>query len=555
MQVRGTRQGAEQPVGPRIDPLLERHAQDFYDAHPLGTALTSAIVRSGWILTFFQPAEPDGGGTVALDPGQHREWLIRARPPAEIANSFDLQVEVLFYVSEFMDLQARNVERVRACVDRDPRVSRDIAFLVTGDEAADDKIAQIPRSEGIIPLSWGWLRSAGGGGQGEKPLRARLEKFLYARDLFDVQIPVVGNRFFGRQQTLQFLKRHAVADQPVGVFGLRKIGKTSVVKAFVGESARWTGREPLILPVHVDLQAVPPGRRDQTYVLWEVGRRSVTALREHPSFTSASFRSKLFGLEVAPPRAADVSVEFDRDLHRLMKLASRVADEVHLVVVFDEVERLVPPGTAEKGFDGAVELLRYLRGLNQEGARVSMVVAGANAYFAERALIAGQENPLLNFIVKHYLAPLQDDEARFMIQRLGGMMGVRFHHQAASAIVHHAGGHPFLTRQLCSVVIKRVPRSRPLTIAAEEVESALGDFSASQHHTFEQMFASLADYPDEQFLLRQLARGDHEFVRAWSKSDPLGVEHLKGYGLIEPAGDGWELTIPLLREYALNELA
>ncbi len=549
----GYRKGEEPERTPRVDPRLDRHAQEFYAAFPLATDLAWSIVRSGWALTFFQSLEDFSrqAPSIRNDAGSGRCWILRARPPREIADSFDLQVEVLFLVTDFNDLQARTVELVRKVVDADSRVSRDVSFMVIGDEGADDKIGQVPHSDGVIPLSWGWVRSASGGGQGPKPLRSRLERFMYARDLFDVQIPVVGKRFFGRQQSLQFLKRQTLLDQPVGLFGLRKIGKTSLIKAFVDESTKWTEGDPIILATHVDLQALPLGRRDWAYLLWDIGRGAAQAWGRHPAGGGLPFNPQLIGVASAPS-SSEVSTGFDQDLKWLLEAAWRRGGAAHLVIVFDEIERLVPPNKSERGVDGGIELLRYLRGLNQQGIHVSFVLAGANPYFAERSSMDGQENPLLNFVVKHYLAPLGDDEVRFMIQRIGAAMGIRFHYEAAGAVVTHGGGHPFLTRQLCSVTVKRLRSSRPLVVERSDVESALGDYSASQFHTFAQMMESLSEYPDELFLLRQLAIGDHKFVAEWAASDPVGLEHLRGYGLIEWCPSGWDFTIPLLREYVLK---
>jgi hypothetical protein len=544
------------PVAPRVDAKLQPMADGFARAYPLGRDLISAITGSGWILTFVQPVEEFARQNTTFRPATaiRDEWLLRARPPAEIAQSFDLQIEVLFYVSYYDDLQARTVQVARQLVDADPRVSRDVLFLVTGDEAADNKILQMPRSEGVVPLTWGWVRSSAGGGQGDKPLRARLEKYLYSRDLFDVQIPVVGNRFFGRHQPLQYLRRQALLNQPVGVFGLRKIGKTSLIKAFVSECGNWTAGDPGLLAVHIDLQAAPIGRRDYQYLLWDIGRSAYRAWLAQPTCQTASFKPWLMTLPSPPAADASVSVAFDDDVKRLLETVANTQGSSHLVIVFDEIERLVPTSDAERGYDGAVDLLRYLRGLSQQGADVSMILAGANPYLAERASIAGQENPILNFVLKYYLPAMEEDEVRFMIARLGGGMGVRFHHDATAAVLEHAAGHPFLTRQLCSATVRRLRRSRPLTVERRDVEDALGDYSASQHHTFAQMFESLADHPDEQFLLRQLAHGDGDFVAAWAQSDPVGIEHLKGYGLLEPRGPGWGFTIPLFHEYVLNSV-
>jgi hypothetical protein len=66
------------------------------------------------------------------------------------------------------------------------------------------------------------------------------------------------------------------------------------------------------------------------------------------------------------------------------------------------------------------------------------------------------------------------------------------------------------------------------------------------------MMESLDQYPDEQFLLKQLAKGDHAFVQAWSRAEPLGLEHLRGYGLIERIRERWEFAIPLLRDFIVD---
>ena len=545
------------PRRPRLGSKLDAHAGAFYDAFPIGGDLVWALVKSGWIVSFLQSLSDFQRENPSYRPdGQTgREWVLRARPPVEIAESFDLQVEVLFFVSDFTDLQARTVQLARSTVEADPRVSRDVVFLVTRDEAADDKVSQIPNSDGVIPISWGWIRSASGGGQGEKPLRPRLERHLYARDLFDIQIPVVGNRFFGRQQSLQFLHRQVVSGQPVGVFGLRKICNTSLLKTFVAETRKsWTGGEPVVVAVHLDLQAAPLGHRDWAYLLWEIGRQAVEGWMDHPAKGSIRYKPRHLTSDLLPPAGSDVSAAFDSDIKRLLDSMAK-AGPPHLVVVLDEIERLVPPTPSESGFNGAVDFLRYLRGLNQQGSGLTMILAGANPYLAERSVIAEQENPLLNFIVKHYLAPLSDEEVRPMIARLGGAMGVKFHHEATTLVVHEAGGHPFLTRQLCSLAVRRDRRARPIVIERSGVEAVLPEFAVSQHHTFQQVFESLNSYPEEQFLLRQLAEGEMGFVAEWAASDPMGLEHLKGYGLIEPTVTDYVLSIPSFRNYLLSAAA
>jgi hypothetical protein len=540
---------------PGVDASLAPSAHLFFREYPDGRNLVASIVRSGWTPSFFGSLERYFAAEKRTKVGWNirDEWVLRARPPAEIAESFQIHVEVLFFVTRYRDFQARTVQYGRRLVDGDPRVSRDVLFVVTADDGADDKVLQIPRSEGVIPLTWNWLEPASQGRYGEKPLRVRMERFLYATDMFDVRIPVAGSRFFGRQDSLQLLTQQTRLAQPVGVCGLRKIGKTSLLRTFVDSLGDWASGEPAYLGTYLDFQSVPIGRRDIDYVLWSIGHKALQAWQAHPASIPIDFTPELFGLDQAPRRGVDCSVTFDSDLQLLFAWIRSHLGDARLVVVFDEIERFVPPAEGpEPGFRGSLDLLRYLRGLNQQDGSVTLVIAGANPYFAERSRLGEQENPLFNFVVKHYLAPLPTEEVRFMVQRLGGLMGVKFHHEAAQAVVEHAGGHPFLTRQLCSTAIRLLGAARPVILQRETVEAALGDFSTAQHSTFAEMLESLEGYPHEQSILAELASGDSEVVDAHVHDDPVSVEHLKGYGLVQKQNENWRFTIPLFREYVLR---
>lgn len=534
---------------PGIVSAIQPFAKRYAEATKSGRGLLQVIVDSGWTLTYAADAMSIAAARQRLsrDP---EGWVLRARPPQEVAGSFDIQVEVLFYCTNFKDLQARTVETCRAFVDSDARASREVAFLVTSDDSGDEKIQQIPGSAGIVPMSWTWIASAANGGQGQKPLRARLEKFLYAQDLFDEQLPVVGARFFGRQDYLGQLTKFAQSDVHAGLFGLRKIGKTSLLQSF-RQSVRDATDPPYVIAAYVDLQAVPFEQKDWRYLLWRIGRDFARGWQQSPaSKHTKRFHPKYWGVSERPAGAGEsADLLFDADFERLCDLVDRSGVEAHLLLILDEIELLLPPGGEERAFDGAVDFLRYFRGSAQEGRPISVFFAGANPYIAERAQLMGQENPLLNFVRKRYVAPFSEDETRRMVNGLGRRMGLRFQHEATALIFEQAGGHPYVTRQLCSAVLSALPRRRPYEVSVAEVSAIMDGFARSQHHTFEQVFESLSFYPDEQFLLRQLARGDELFVRQWARSEPRGIEHLMGYGLIAVSDHEIRLSIPLFRDY------
>ena len=139
-----------------------------------------------------------------------------------------------------------------------------------------------------------------------------------------------------------------------------------------------------------------------------------------------------------------------------------------------------------------------------------------------------------------------------MISRLGKPMGLDFTREAKEAIFHLTGGHPYLTRQLCSETTASLPQTRPCPVDAAQVDTALPSFLAHQQPTFLQMWDSLKDYSDEQYLLSQLAAGDATFVDRYAHEDPLSIQHLVGYGLVAPTAHGYDFAIPIVRSFLLS---
>ena len=69
-------------------------------------------------------------------------------------------------------------------------------------------------------------------------LQGILARYLGRRDLYDSTQPVSGRRFFGRERLLMQLGDALHGGQFVGIYGLRKIGKTSLVYQLRDEQLR-----------------------------------------------------------------------------------------------------------------------------------------------------------------------------------------------------------------------------------------------------------------------------------------------------------------------------
>ncbi len=101
----------------------------------------------------------------------------------------------------------------------------------------------------IVPLTQSQIETA------DDPLSALrfvLDRWLHRRDLFAQNFPVSGRRFFGRHRSMSELKDAISAGAAAGIFGLRKVGKTSLLKEIERRAS-----ESGDIVVYIDLLRVP----------------------------------------------------------------------------------------------------------------------------------------------------------------------------------------------------------------------------------------------------------------------------------------------------------
>lgn len=184
--------------------------------------------------------------------------------------------------------------------------------------------------------------------------------------------------------------------QFLGIYGLRKTGKTSLIYQFRDEKLRAEA------VAYVDLNgtdALTTGNGAPLY--WELERDLYMRLREHQRDAAEFLRlgkmerfSDVLASGVAP------ALLFSEDLRAFLDAlgTNRIPGIRRLVIVIDELERLLPVA-GQAGIAGYLEFFGLLRGLAQtERYRglLSSVVVAANAAISERGYWEGRENPVLD---------------------------------------------------------------------------------------------------------------------------------------------------------------
>ncbi|PID58002.1 hypothetical protein CSB45_04755 [candidate division KSB3 bacterium] len=290
---------------------------------------------------------------------------------------------------------------------------------------------------------------------------------IAARNEYESMTPVENpHEFFGREELLDSL-RHSVSHlQHIGLFGLRSIGKTSLL---------WQLREQLSQHIiaYIDLQHVP---RNCSYLYREIVREC---------FRDASFKYPELVLPVVQDLDAGQqehqSIQFIQTLTALWEALKLYRHDVKILLLLDEAECFTPTIEGQDhGFTGFHEFLGIIRGISQQyGFLVSMIVS-SDPEISRLDTWKGQSNPGFQFYKEVFLPLLTENGCNHMIESLGAQMGLQYTEEALSRIYYETGGHPYITRQLCGVIAEMAGvheyRAQGYSIQSREVENAISDY-------------------------------------------------------------------------------
>ena len=356
--------------------------------------------------------------------------------------------------------------------------------------------------------------------------------------------PSLGGVFFGRERLLLQLTDEVQRGQFLGIYGLRKIGKTSLIHQLRDEKLRGDA------VAYVDLQASAAlATRNCDPLYWELERDLYLRLCGRNQKIADLLRlGKIERFSDLPENGVRASLLFAEDVRAFLDVlgTGKISGIKRLVIVLDELERILPMA-GQQGITGYVEFFGLLRGLAQtERYRglLSSVVVAANAAISEQSYWEERENPVFAFYTPYFLPPLSRDECAKMIRALGKGMSVYWDGDATSAVFAETDGHPFLTRTLCSHIAKQHIQ-RPLQVTVQMVQAQIDPFIRGESDKLEQITELLrTNFPQEEIFLQQSALGE-----ALPKMPDEALRHLLGYHLISAENGGYRVTLNLLRRW------
>jgi tetratricopeptide (TPR) repeat protein len=302
-------------------------------------------------------------------------------------------------------------------------------------------------------------------------LSRHLTRFLgEGDDPYDVRDPVFDVlNFFGREALATSLIERLGEGKPIGLFGLRKMGKSSLMRFLQSRIPYPTA--------WLDLQSGVKLENVYNRILRAWGNDAQTR-----------FDLEL-GLGKATVSLEDPSTDFLNQVQGVLALLADKQKETRLAIFLDEVELIMPaPNASGIVFDRHLSLLRTLRGLVQEDRRVSLMVAGIDPAInrTSRCGAEGVQNPFFKLLQEEYIPPLLSADCIQMVRNVGRQVELSFNDEAAAYIAEASGGHPSLARQLCSLAYRQ-RRRQPGEISYAQLKEAADQF------LFDPQYASFLD--------------------------------------------------------------
>ncbi|MBS4022542.1 MAG: AAA family ATPase [Dethiobacter sp.] len=484
-----------------------------------------------WLVTFFRKTTfKNSNYTVAF-----------GKPSSELKKIFHFEREVLILFNPYLKYDTRCLDFVdKIMSDFHNRLDKLCIIIVSKDLQINSQIQRMalqePESRIIIPFNYTELRLA----KDTNIIINRFKDYFHNRDLYAFESPLKSDTyFFGRLQLIQHLYDRYKTGENSGLFGLRKIGKTSVLYALMRHLN--LRDEPSIF---FDCQE--PSFHQRRW--FEVLQFIIINMVEKFAIKS----TKIIALSKVYDEK-DASRYFEEDIKSIYVILKKK----RILILFDEIENItfdISPSEHWKSDKDFIFFWQTLRSIFQKNRdNFSFIVAGVNPKLFETATIQGLDNPIYRIVSPSYLNLFNISQVREMVTSIGYYMGLEFDEEIFTYLTEDYGGHPFLVRHICSCLHKSLPKNRPVQVTKFKYKVEKNNLDNSIKDYIELILNVLKNwYPDEYELLQYLAIGDIDTFQEFAQISHSFIEHLEGYGLVTQEQNTFHFRIKSVEKYLVE---
>jgi hypothetical protein len=281
------------------------------------------------------------------------------------------------------------------------------------------------------------------------------QRYLPGADMFNDK-NAIGDTlsFYGRIDLLQQLQEELIRYQGIGLLGIRKSGKTSILLQL-----QFTLRDYPV--VYLDLQPYGGKNYYGNEIFNQILKRLFSLLRRQDDPSVADFM-----LNTNAP-AKQWAGKFAESITFLNGQLIRAKFKTPIICFFDELERIFPtPNDSPERIEEFNTFFGTLRQLSQQDKSLAFLIADVHPDFNRTNHWYNTNlptNPVYQFFKEIYVPPFAEEETATMLRELGLLMGVRFEQELFHIIHTMSGGHPFISRQIASALNRKIDNATPET--------------------------------------------------------------------------------------------
>lgn len=459
-------------------------------------------------------------------------------PSDSLREKFSIYANVLTLLHPFPTIDGRVIDAIERILSANPnRLDRLCVLLISNATSVDADVGRLNgTSEARIIVPFKYQELTGGVKGKDAIVNQRLEQNLFTKNLFSISSALKTDRyFFGRKDDIRHLLGKYQTGENSAIFGLRRIGKTSVLWAVVRE---------------LKASNSPVAFIDCSDTQFHKSRWNMTLFRvKEAIFEANGFKDK--GTLQNRYTEAEASISFTKDLEFLKRIFQKPT-----LVIFDEIESLCFDIASSNHWRSGPDYLAFwqtIRSIYQQSPNLfSFCICGVNPRALETPITPdGHDNPLYRYVESRYLGFFLVDDVKTMLESIGGYMGMTFDSEVYTYLTDDFGGHPFLIRQAASRLYKLFSREglpRKIHIRKHVYKEKYSDVALSLHDYISLILVILRErYNDEYKLLQYLAAGQDDTFSTFAREDPAWVEHLLGYGMIEEIAGKFHFRINVVQ--------
>ena len=474
-------------------------------------------------------------------------WGLYLKPNQPLRDLWSVNQEILMWVVDFDEYSPKTISQaVEIIIEERPRLSEQLVFIVTCDPRTGDKVKN--SSSQIVQVCVGFSEDEilEHNSNASKSFLQAIQSRSFASDPYWKSTPIESPRFFfGRREQLDEIASSLVNKHlHIGLFGLRKMGKTS----FLYRLLEMLQQRFSCHISYLDIELIDAVNPSAEYFLWSVGNAILQSVgKNKPKDLQLLGKWQSFA---AIENTSSVVELFVHDVNLILSQTKNV-----IVVAFDEIDLMAPPEIMENSnwsSNNFIRIWRILRGLAQQNpGKISFFITGTNPKFIEANRIGGVDNPIYNFFRKDYLKPLLGEASLQLLKETGSLVGLDWSDEAMKLVHKRVGGHPLLLRAYGSIIHNaKLPRNAKVKVEIEDVIDEAPNFMRKVNPQLSQMLDVISDYYQNEYtLLEMLATGRIGEFREFARAFPEETEHLVGYGLIEYTVSRCEVSVEPLQTW------